>query len=89
MEFKLYDRDINKNDFIGHSKLSINDLVNKLERNKNQCVELRLNDEQNQKVTAVLQLKASIKQNKQFKDSSISKGLTKMFRGDTVTKSPH
>jgi Ca2+-dependent lipid-binding protein len=54
MEFKLYDRDINKNDFIGHIKLSINDLVNKLERNKNQCLELRLTDGQNQKVTAVI-----------------------------------
>lgn len=33
--FKIYDRDVNKNDFIGHLKVSIEDLVVKMEKNKN------------------------------------------------------
>ena len=43
--FKIYDRDVHKNDFIGQIKVSIEDLVINLEKNKNKCVELRLINE--------------------------------------------
>ena len=57
--FKMYDRDVRKKDFIGQLKVTIEDLVLNLEKNKNKCVELRMEDDKNE-VTAVLQLKASI-----------------------------
>jgi hypothetical protein len=57
--FKIYDRDVHKNDLIGQIKVSIEDLVINLEKNKNKCVELRLLNEKND-VTAVLHVKASI-----------------------------
>jgi hypothetical protein len=57
--FKIYDRDVHKNDFIGQIKVSIEDLVINLEKNKNKCVELRLLNGKND-VTAVLHVKASI-----------------------------
>ena len=40
--FKIYDKDVHKNDFIGQIKVSIEDLVINLEKNKNQCIELRV-----------------------------------------------
>jgi hypothetical protein len=33
--FKIFDRDLHKNDFIGQLKVSIEDLVEKLDKNKN------------------------------------------------------
>ncbi len=84
--FKIFDRDVNKNDFIGHLKVSIEDLVVKMGKNKNQCIELRMVNELDE-ITAVLQVRSSIKQHKLFKESRISKGFTKMFRGNTLSNS--
>lgn len=33
--FTIYDKDVNKNDFIGHLKVSIEDLAVKMDKNKN------------------------------------------------------